>query len=348
MPTHDRQGAAETSSVAQRLRTPQRLEFPAPHLGLSWALLGAADLAEVVNLDALCRSLDRPSSAYSRREWEVALGSAPTSWTIEVIGGRDSTGALQAVGVVSVPQPAPAELRAEITAFIAPDWRSRGIGRALIDYQDARARQILTEDGRDLPVAITSRVDSHMADRRRLLAATGFSPVRSMEELQAHTAQAAQSNLGLDERVSIVPWRDGLSEMLRSLHNRGHLEFGAGNAASAIDWNRQAWEVERNWSFVALADGVAVGSILASREQAVANGQSTLEGRIRTFDLERAWRRLDIASALLSAAASAMVNDGVSEIAIEIEPSRTGQLKDFLSRHGFVPRASRIVYAIEV
>ena len=89
----------------------------------------------------------------------------------------------RAAAFVHAPRGDETHARVFIAASVDPSWRGRGIGRALLTWQDDRARQILATLDPDLPGRIAAYVDEDLEDRRRLYAAAGFSPKRTFREI---------------------------------------------------------------------------------------------------------------------------------------------------------------------
>lgn len=342
---------ARAGSLDQRLRVPEHLGFPGSHLGLTWSILGADDVEAVVALDARCRPDDRPSTL--RRPEIVApmLGLAPTEHRYEILGGRDSHGELRAVGIVTVLAGVDSELVSMIEAFVDPTWRGRGIGRALIDWQDGRARQILSEDGRDLPVSIESRVVSHLTDRRRLLAAAGFSPNRTIDYLVRTVDgveglnEVAETKLASAD-VTLIPYEPALSEDIRVVYNRAQSLSLGGRLEPQKDFARVCEEIDERISYVAVTkeDQLVVGFLLARLEERDEQTESWIE----FLAIERGWRNQGIADALMARHLADCGRLDVSLTGTSIDTKFNEAAKSWLGRWDFFPRSSDIVYAIEM
>ena len=341
---------ARAGSLDQRLRVPGHLEFPGAHLGLTWALLGGGDVDDVIALDLRCRPSDRPSAVRRPEVIAPMLGLAPTAHRHEILGGRDSTGELRAVGSVVLLAGVDTEHVCILEAFIDPLWRGRGIGRALIDWQDGRARQLIAEDGRDLPVSIESRVVAHLTERRRLLAAAGFSPNRTLEYLVRTTGtstaveEVVQAKLAA-AGVSFIPFEPGLSEDVRTVYNRSRSLSLGGRLIPAEDFARIADEIDPRISYIAVADDekIVVGFLLARIEQ-----RETPESWIEFLAIERGWRSQGIADALMSRHLADCVEVGVPLTGTTIDSKLNDESKSWLERWDFYPRSSDIIYAIEM
>lgn len=342
---------ARAGSLDQRLRVPDKLDYPGSHLGLIWSQLGADDLADVVALDARCRPHDRPSILRRPGIIEPILGIAATDHRYEVLGGRDAQGELRAVGVVALLAGVDSELVSTIEAFVDPTWRGRGIGRALIDWQDGRARQLISDDGRNLPVSIESRVVAHLTERRRLLAAAGFSPNRTIDYL-VRTVDAGEQANGLTEAklaaagVTLIPYDPALNEDVRTVYNRAQSLSLGGRLEPQKDFARTGEEIDERISSVAVTkdEQLVVGFLLARVEER--DGQT--ESWIEFLAIERGWRNLGLADALMSRHLGDCSAVGVTLTGTSIDTSFNDAAKTWLARWDFFPRSTDIVYAIEM
>lgn len=342
---------ARAGSLDQRLRVPDVMDFPGAHLGLSWGMLGAEDVGDVTALDERCRPVDRPSTLRRLEVIAPILGLVPTAHRYEVLGGRDSQGELRAVGVVGLMAGADSEHVCTIEAFVDPTWRGRGIGRALIDWQDGRARQLISEDGRDLPVSIESRVVSHLTERRRLLAAAGFSPHRTIEYL-VRTVDGSEGPSPIVAAkleaagVSLIPFDPSLNEEVRTVFNRSQSLSLGGRLMPAEDFARRADEIDPALSYVAVTDSdrIVVGFLLARVE----NGDYGHESWIEFLAIERGWRNRGIADALMSEHLRRCNEQSIPQTGISIDTMLNETSKSWVTRWDFFPRSTDIVYAIEM
>lgn len=202
------------------------IPLPGGHLGLTWStgpdvepgeLEALAESANVVESTVLPQPVDvlhrtflpqqRPAAgeqgapvggqsapvggrSSSGPEQEAIGGGEPLVHS--TLAGRSADGSLIAIGTVRVADDA-GRRAAAIRAITAPSWRGRGIGRALLAWQDAVALRVLQdvpEEARVLGVPIAAS----MVDRRRLYTAAGFSAATRIEIVRRQLGDSPQQN----------------------------------------------------------------------------------------------------------------------------------------------------------
>ncbi|MGC5627132.1 hypothetical protein ACPYO6_02645 [Georgenia sp. Z1344] len=165
--------AGSAAQLARRFDPPASAAVPGPHLGLRWRTLAADDGADVAALWDRSDAVDSRGTRTTRADVDRLLSAAADAG--DTLGGFDADGILRAAAaLVLTLQGDGAEVR--LRATIDPGRRGLGIGKALLGWQDDRARQLLADAAPAGPARIVIEVDPHQSDRRRLCAAAGFAP----------------------------------------------------------------------------------------------------------------------------------------------------------------------------
>lgn len=337
-----------SESVARRINAPEVVAVPPKHLGLHWRELTLNDVVDVSRLYLQEAGAQLTGEKLSVDEFvsrlEVALSEPNRAATL---GGWDADEVLHAVAMVEVNDDALTELQANIFAFVDQQWRGRGIGRSLLEWQDGMARQLLCRDGRDLPVAIRSQVNSGNLDRRRLLAAGGFSPVhrktllvRGIEPADVKLALAAQQRLQ-ERGFTRVKYNDNYSEQLRRVHNRLTITIERGQPISHRNWAKFISRIDRRYSYLLLNGDDVVGYTICVDN----DSEETLF--VRHYGVERGIRNSGVGSDLILALLDARTVSAKNEIQVPIITEGAPQ-RTFLSKHGFLEGLSQILYTIDL
>ena len=229
------------------------------------------------------------------------------------------------------------------------DWRGRGVGRALLYWQDGRARQMLVEifgAESDVPVSISNLVDAHMTDRRRLYIAAGFFAKRIYRVMYRDLAGgevAPQARHG----YRIVPWNQVAQDQIRAIHMEA-FQQAFRSPLRALWWDDAMNHFDPRWSFVAVdAEDEVVGYAMTGRPAArwVATGRP--EAYIYLLGVAEAHRGRSVATALVGHAVAAASASGVSRIGLDVDMSSPDGAHNIYEHLGFVDEAAEVYYTID-
>lgn len=344
---------SQAQSPAAALEAP----YPPAHLGLQWRALLAKDLTQVATLVGQCEDADRALVRCEDRELAdlVEFGMGDTGG--DAIIGFDSTGVARAVAWVEVTCGSDGSGCARVNAFVHPTVRGRGIGRAVLKWQDCRSRHLLhaARSGCEGTGArIYNLVDAHVNERRRLYMAAGFSPQRTFEVLTCQLPLPASeptpvAQLKASHGIEIQAWDMARLEQLEHL-NYDVFALHWGQQADLRQWWQRALTVcDPRWSWVAVDDAdEVVGYILTSRRPAqwIATGQAEARGEL--LGVAPAMRGRGIARELLRRSMQSAYECGANTFTICAEDNNPQGAHDFYQRHGFSVVGEQVYYAMEL
>ena len=336
-------------SLHDRAAPPTRAAVPGPHLGLSWRALTPADLDEAAALSERCEAVDRPILRTTRTQLADILGRPGTGMKSDSLGGFDGAGQLRAAAFVHAPQGDETHARVFIAASVVPSWRGRGIGRALLTWQDDRARQILATLDPNLPGRIAAYVDEDLADRRRLYAAAGFSPKRTFRQMHRRLTEAP-APAEVPEGYTIRPWTPEIDGHVRRVHNTAFRDHWGSQPVTEDAWTAMLRDLEPGWSAVAVheATGAVAGYALTVRHEHQWEARGHSEGFTELLGVLREHRGGGLARALLSTVLGALYRDGIEVAALDVDLENPSGAVHFYERMGYQPGPARILYTIEV
>ena len=223
------------------------------------------------------------------------------------------------------------------------------MGRALLYWQDGRARHMLVETfgaESDVPVSISNLVDAHMTDRRRLYIAAGFFAKRIYRVMYRDLAGgevAPQARHG----YRIVPWSQVPQEQIRAIHMEA-FQQAFRSPLRALWWDDAMNHFDPRWSFVAVdSEGEVVGYAMTGRpaQRWVATGRS--EAYIYLLGVAEAHRGRSVASALVGNAVAAASASGASRIGLDVDMSSPDRAHSIYEHLGFVDEAAEVYYTID-
>lgn len=337
------------TDLSSRLSPPEVAPIPGPHLGLRWRAMLPSDAGAVA---ALVRRVEDDDCTVIRTSAEDIAASMAGGFgrdRKDSIVGIDEDDGIQAIGTVQVLGEVTERATAVIKAAIAPEWRGRGIGRGLLHWQDARARQLLIEaygPDSDKPAVIMNWVDAHMTDRRRLYIAAGFYARRTFAQMTRPLGGSPVPG-GMPDGYTVVPLADADPAELLSVHR----QTSANQFMPAFSdlWWKAAEKVRRDeWSFAALdaaghVAAFAVGTVHPDRWIALGRTECQVELiGVRTEDQDRGLR-----AALLEAVGDAAAADGITHLSVEVDMSGPTDRHSAYEKLGFTDERSFIFYSIE-
>lgn len=239
--------------------------------------------------------------------------------------------------------------------FLAPEWRGRGIGSAMVAYCVQRLAQIRAEQiaaGEVSPedaAYLQSFAAQTAAPARSLLEEAGYTETRSFYEMVRPNLQDIP-NLPLPEGIEVRPVQP---EHLRAIWDaeveafRDHWGFSEPDEEDYAHWldevqndddiNPALWRVA--WC------GEQVVGMVRSFIDAAGNAKFNRQrGYTEHISVRRPWRKHGVARALIALSLQALKDEGCTEAALGVDTQNlSGALRLYQSM-GFVPVTRNITY----
>ena len=342
--------------IADRALAPKQLPaLPAEVRGarIHWRALTADDVDLVQQLVVASGRVDHPTEVYSRAS--IALGFKGDRFTLatDTIVGLNNAGEAIAYGEAHLGDTAETETAISLDGTVHPDWRGEGVGRALIAWQEARARQLLAETGSDLPAMLDLGAREENLGHLALYRAAGFQPVRWWMELWRPLAEEIPSKQ-LAEGVTIRPLTSELSEATRIAINDAFRDHWGSQPTTQEEWND--WhaldEFAASLSRIAvIGDGTAerpfevVGAVLSMMDEAEWEKNGGPFAYMATIGVVRAWRGRGLSSALITETLRAYKDADLQHAALDVDAANPSGALQMYTKFGFAPRDRSITYA---
>jgi mycothiol synthase len=208
----------------------------------------------------------------------------------------------------------------EMDGWVRPDWRRRGLGRALLHWTERRAAEVARVDGRTGPRALSAWPDVEQVGALALYEAEGYQVVRH-GFLMLRDLGDPIPDLPLPDGLEVRPVRpadhraiwDAEVEAFRDhwdAAERTDADFE--NRLAGPDLDTRRWQVA--WD----GDEVA-GSVITyvHDEENVALGIS--RGVLERISVRRPWRRRGLASALIARSLRDLRTLGLAEAALGVD-----------------------------
>ncbi|WP_019136975.1 GNAT family N-acetyltransferase [Cellulomonas massiliensis] len=334
-----------TSSIADRLRPPARLPELPPDLGLAWRPLTPDDLDALVVLVNRTEEADGLPYRHAREELAELFDGDWKQPARDSLTAVDADGRLRAWAWVDQPPGDTSTLRVFLMGGVDPDWRGRGIGRAVLAWSHARARQVAAGRGRDLPVRLTAYADDTAPGPARALRASGLEPVRYYSEMRRRLDGDLPAAPALDG-VRVVPWSEELDEAVRLAHNEAFADHWGSEPRTAEQWALRPMFAPA-WSFVALTDaGEVAGYLISGRYEQDWELAGYRSGYTELLGVRRPWRGRGVAVALLVAAMTAYRESGMDVAEIGVDTENPTGAHGLYARLGYEVHHGQTMYAL--
>jgi ribosomal protein S18 acetylase RimI-like enzyme len=245
--------------------------------------------------------------------------------------GIDQDGVARAFGLVQVRPGDITLLRAACWGGVHPEWRGKGVGRALLAWQTGRAEAIVAarrEALGDQPPAGALMIVEEQADSAaRLAARAGFTLSRYFFVMRRDLAEplptpVTPSGLRLLTFEKAVAADPGLDDRLRLAHNEAFEQHWGFQPWSADTW--QQWETGQrdfrgDWSFVALDGDEIAGYALSAGFRAEWEISGHTQGWTSKLGVRARWRGIGLAKALLAASMQAFAADRIQYAGLDVD-----------------------------
>lgn len=340
-----------TVPIAERVDAPAILDLPPAHLELSWRPLQRRD---VETLHALVEAIEAADDTQERQSLEETVEVFEGGWKdleLDSLGGFDETGTLRAYGSVEVKPGDTRTVRAFLTGGVHPQWRGRGIGRAVVTWMEGRGRQKLADSGKDLPARLATFVDEKARDHRRLFAAAGFSPIRWYTDMRRDLA-AQLPTADLLEGIRIVPWTEELDDQVRLAHNEAFADHWGSEPQTPESWRHEEAHFAPSWSFVALDETSytprVAGYALSGRYELDWPVLGYTCGYTNVLGVRAAWRGGGLATALLATVMAAYRVDGMQYACLGVDTANPSGAHGLYEKLGYEPTHGQVMYSVEL
>lgn len=331
--------------------------------GLHWSPVGRKDLHDLSVLLSAIELTDEPSERHTLSELGESFGATSADAAHRSMVGRDAKGTAVAYGWS---QPTESDIdprRVYLTGGVHPGWRSRGVGRALFDWQlrNARAWYRSTHTPELGPLRLITYLDDKLTAQRHLYERAGLEAVRWYADMVLHFGAdgigvggvgAGGDGVPVHDApagIRIVPFSHKHSDSVRRAHNEAFADHWGSLPVDPERWDEQLHRTAARpqWSWVAFdaATSEVAGYALSSVYEQDWAAQGFSDGWTDRIGVRRRWRGRGVAKALLTASMRSFADAGLSAAGLGVDsdsPSGAFQLYEGL---GYVATDTKVMYA---
>lgn len=337
--------------LSVRAQAPAELPDPPAGVGLTWRGLTGEDLEAFHSLALYLEAEDDllfRSTLEESRDRLLSTGGPPGE---NILGGFDGEGKLQAfAGVRRAPEDE-GSVRVFLDGDVSPEYRRQGLGSALLEWQLARARQLLSASERSVPGRIVANAEEHFPDSVHMLVSRGFRPQRWYFDLRRDLSLPLPAPK-LSRSLEIVAWSEELDEQCRLAHNDAFEQHWGSEPISPKTWAEDREFLSREWSFLVLDKtsdrAKVVGYLLSGRYEQDWASLGWSEGYIDMLGVRQAWRNRGIATALVAHAMRAYAADGIEYAAVGVDAAAPSKTYGLFSTLDFEAIRSSTMFIIEI
>ncbi|WP_053203916.1 GNAT family N-acetyltransferase [Jiangella muralis] len=339
--------------LAVRAAAPAELPPLPADVGLTWRPLTPGDVPAWLALCEVVEDHDHANERSAESELTDRFKGAWRDPARDNVAGFDANGHVRAYTWVEFRPVTEGTQAPVLFGAVHPDYRQRGIGRALLAWSEARARQQLAAATVNLPARIRVYLDEPHTEARRLAEAAGFTPIRWYVDMRR--------DLGVDlpagdvpGGLRIEPYSKERDDDIRVAHNESFARDHWGS--SPID--AEAWALDvvggekfrPDWSFVAVEEGTGrvAGYLMSGAYDQDWEPQGFTEGWTDLVSVRREWRGRGLAGALLTAAMRAYAAGGMQYAGLDVDTDNPSGALGVYTRLGYERRQGSLLLTKEI
>ena len=241
------------------------------------------------------------------------------------------------------------EERAYVLGGVSPGHRGRGIGRALLGWQVARAAEKLRASTTTLPRHVRAWAYDFQESAHRLYARHALVPVRWGAEMLLDLSAAVPCASEVSG-IRIVPWDHAYSESARLANNDAFMDHWGTPPVSAASWEHDLTihGSRLDLSFLALEGERVVGVCMNAHYPSDEAVTGRRDGWIGRVSVVRSRRGRGIASAQLATSHSAFRAAGLTHSMLGVDRDNPTGAYTLYERLGYRAITRTIVRQLEV
>lgn len=364
--------AAPLAPIAQRAAAPETLP-PVTAGDLTWRPAVAADAPALLTLKNEIAATDAEPFRETLAEVEELFTAPWRAFETDSLVGVDADGTLRAYALVDTHPGDTNTVRAFLWGGVHASHRGRGVGREVLAWSVARARQVLAASGKELPARLALYgEDTDPPSKARLYERFGFEARRFYSDLRRDLV-APVPGVPLDGALRVVPWSEELDEATRLAHNDAFRDHWGSEPRTPEAWTHGRSEFAPQWSFLVVDDAPDVDALLADPHTdpetaaTLRAGEPLVVGyemagrydedfpvRGYTFGytellgVRRAYRGRKVAVAALAAAMRAMAADGMQYASLDVDTENPSGAHGLYASLGYEKVSGSRMYSIEL
>jgi mycothiol synthase len=212
---------------------------------------------------------------------------------------------------------------------VHPQWRRKGIGRAILHWNEARLRSIAATHPQDSPHLLESGVENSVPGAMALLESEGYRPVRYFY-LMVRPDLENIPDLPLPDGLEVRPARPEHYQQILDANIEAfedHWGMDLTNIPTLAQWMEQPDFQPALWQIAWDGEKVA-GMVLPYIDRRDNEANGILRGYTEEICVRRPWRKRGLARTLIARSLHALREQGMNEAALHVDAdNETGALR---------------------
>lgn len=220
-----------------------------------------------------------------------------------------------------------------LSGYIRPEWRRKGIGQAMLDWQEARARSIAQQTPSTLPDFFHLNATQYQLGLHALARQSGYS-VKESWVLMVRPNLDDIPDTPLPEGLEVRPARPEHLAAIWYAVCEAYVPEGGSPPTGEIpedfkndpNFQPELWQVA--WE---VSSGQVVGSVMTYINHAENKQMGILRGYTEGISTVPAWQRRGVASALIARSLKVQRDAGMTESALVCSGEKPGSYRLYAS-----------------
>ncbi len=238
--------------------------------------------------------------------------------------------------------------RAYLQGRVDPEYRGRGIGRALLAWQVETATLILQHIAGPIPRFMRADEWDWIEEVHRMYRRFGMKPVRYFTEMIKPLT--APEEIEIAHGVDIVSYDRARDASALEALNRSFADHWGSAPTDMVSYQHrlEGQGIALDKSFLALFKGQVIGLSLNAHFPEDEELLGRRDGWIETVGVVREWRRKGVATALLKASFNTFIDSGFTHAALGVDTENPNDALKLYTGLGFETTHRSITSELEI